>query len=145
MPRQSDRARLATTAVELRNALQVRIGGRPIMFKNDILIEETDTDGWYVVLATMGPLYPSLQLWLDRWSGHDKRQFWFGYNAPTVDQINAVVDNFALPISPRRISDRDLVGKSGAHKIRSPLTQSDVIYPIIERFPSYHEYFFGKF
>jgi hypothetical protein len=145
MPRApvGDRNRLKKVATDLSRALRARIAGRPLNFKHRFELEKTDTEGWYVVIATMGPQLPGLELWFDRFTGSHERRFWFGFNAPRSTPITEVIKSCPLAVGPRRIVDVDVDEVNGVHSLRTPLSKADAKYPIEESSLKYSEYFFG--
>ena len=118
--------------------------GWTLRFKRQLKLEETNTDGWYARIGTMGEGLPNLDVYLDRMNGGSERCFWFGFSSPKMTPIGKVKDKFLLNNNIRTVRDADLTTtKNGDFLLKTPLTKAESKLPVLEIYDHDDEYYFG--
>jgi len=99
--------------------------------------KKTNTDGWKVRLARLGPGFPSMELWLDRYPAPDRRRFWWGFYATNPKAMPWLMERLPNSLQPRlpvlTKSHYKPVGNR-SWLLRKPLTRREFAQPIEERY-----------
>lgn len=98
------------------------------------------TDGWRTVIGGVGSGSVTLEIWLDRFSGHDERKFYAGIAADGRAELRRVVSRIEHMMPIRTITSEDT--RDGRYvSLSKRLLRSEFNAPILE----HHDFasFFG--
>jgi len=143
--RVNDRSRLERAAVEFSSRVRGQIGRGPLTFKRTFQAEETNSDGWFVEIATMGPDLPRLQLWLDLWARKSERNFWGGFRSSKPALIDDVIKFCPAPVGLHLSDDTATYKIKANYYLTKPISDAETKYPIRESYLKDNEFFFGVF
>ena len=108
---QHNKAWLLKAAKELALNLKPHIKGTGLRLSQHakIAADTTLTAGWSAVIGNLGKGEPTVELWLDRFSGHPERKLYVCYYSRKKEQIQALSRNVLNALGHvRTITDADL-------------------------------------
>lgn len=109
----------------------------------DIRVLKSRTDGFWTSIALLDS-GATLAIFLDRFSGHDEPRFWFGFDIPSHEELNALVSlapEAGFEKAPVVRTQKDMVEPDEFFRYRDPLTHEEFDTLIEERPDS--EFFLG--
>lgn len=119
----------------------------PLRFTRDFRLKRSDTNGWFVTLATW-TRRPDVQIWLDKAAGDDVYRFWIGFYSRSKEQMSTLIDGLPAELTPPNVkhpyhvSDWKRVGL--AYAFRYP-SEKELSRPFLEMYFPDHEFFFGLY
>jgi hypothetical protein len=130
-----DKATFERAAADLINALKkAQIRGDPLKFRRQPQLEEVNSGGWSVTIATMESGAPALEVFFDRLAGGKVRRFWFGFFATKPTPISKVIE-VSPSRSSRQIEDADVEKVSDRYwSLKKPLQKLEAKKPIPEQY-----------
>lgn len=134
MAQGSDELGLVEQAHRLGNALRTHSYGKRLQFEQNVqAISYPHTDGWYVLLAKMGPRLPEVGLTLDRWAGEGERCFWFGFWSSSPKPVERIMENLPAHLKiGRAVTSKDTKQDGERWYLKRPLSKKDAGFPIHE-------------
>jgi hypothetical protein len=97
-------------------------------------IQPTDTGGWTIVLGMMGDFW--LDLWFDKFTGHEGRVFYAGVYAQERKEMDKLVKAAAKKWPPNNTFQDEDLEDSSIHRLKKPLRASDWDRAILELYDS---------
>lgn len=125
-----------TVASELRN----RSSGTALRIRQPGRVTATNTDGWAAKIGDLGEGKPRLEIWADRFSGHQDRKLWACLSG-TPSQLSNLTERVKKKLVPVRII-RESDGTDGRFFIlNTPLNRREFNAPILEKYIKGEGYF----
>jgi hypothetical protein len=143
---QNDERTLRQCAEDLSTALEEALPRRALRFRRppNLISVETDTGGWCVKIATLGPGLPAIEVFLDRIAGGPTRCFWYGF---TSEKSSTPVSKAIDASNSRKSREIDTTSlrkmASGIYTLRRPLTQEEAKLPVPEFYFDEDQFYFG--
>ena len=114
--------------------MRVRLPGR---------LRRTETGGWAANLGSLGHGVPSIEIWLDRFSGHAERKFCACFWSPDPKRLQKLISSCSKRLWPvRRLSEADTTNGRFL-TLKKKLSRNDLGAPILEHYDIVKSYFFG--
>jgi HNH endonuclease len=136
-----DSAWLLATAKVVTAALKGHQRGTALRIRNPHRSTVTDTDGWRVVIGDLGKGQPRLEIWLDRFTGHQKRKLWACFKSVSKKPIIEITGRVHRKLWPTKTLRSDDVVSKAVAKLRSRLPLTAFNSPILESYDSGYTYF----
>ncbi len=103
----------------------------------------TDTGGWVTRIGNIRENGARLEVWLDRFSGHDSLKLWAGVSTESEKDLDLIVESSEWTVV-RRTTDIDV--STGEHaRLKKPLLMSEFQLPIVENYVSVPVHCFGVY
>ena len=109
MNSRQDKSLLLKTARAVVEALWHRKEGTPLRPRWPSRVAVVNTGGWRACIGNLGEGQPTLQIWLDHFSGHDARKFNFCFFWDDIARMRRLAARASadLPVH-RRITEKDM-------------------------------------
>jgi 5-methylcytosine-specific restriction endonuclease McrA len=132
-PRQ-DKTLLLNTAREVFEELSNRTEGTSFRLRWPSRVGVVPTGGWRAKIGDLGKGQPRLQIWLDRFAGHDTRKFNFCFYWADRTKMRRLANRAAkqLPVH-RRITEKD-TERDGYSFLSEPLHRDEFGPVILEEY-----------
>jgi 5-methylcytosine-specific restriction endonuclease McrA len=114
--------------------LKERCGDTRIRTRMPSRAAVVDTDGWRVVIGSLGRTRPELHLWLDRFPGYDARKLYAGYVSDNGKQIVALSRRASRALPPHRIISSQHLNLTGHVHLRDRLRRKEFNVPLLEQY-----------
>ena len=135
MSNRSDKALLSIAAKALRDELWQRHEGTALRCHSRLYPSSTDTEGWGCPVAHLERRHSRLEIWLDRYTRHNERRFWFGFYSPEKTRINFLISHSPAYLRPKRQfswSDIEEI-KTSVWRLTEPLKSGDFGRSVFEQ------------
>ena len=122
---------LLATARDIASALKLRAIGTQLRIRVPSRCSATNTDGWAAIIGDLGKDQPRLEIWLDRFSGHEERKLsaWFG--AKESSEIATIVDRVSTRLWPVRLVEVGDIDSQNNLVLKKRLTREEFNAPIL--------------
>lgn len=142
--RSSGKAELLAAAKAVARELRLTDVSSGLRITTPARASETRTDGWYTGIGHLDTPQLRLEIWLDRYSGHDERKLYACFCSRTPGPINRLTRHVPRTLTPiRTIRDTDSIRRGGARVLAKRLMRSEFDVPIVEKYPSFQNFYFG--
>jgi hypothetical protein len=122
---------LLASARNIASALKLRATGTQLRIRVPSRFSATNTDGWAAIIGDLGKSRPSLEIWLDRFSGHDERQLSAWFRAEERSDITAIVDRMSARLWPVRRVDVDDINRESHFVLNKRLARAEFNAPLL--------------
>ncbi len=122
---------LLATARNIASAFKLRATGTQLRIRVPSRCTATNTDGWAAVIGDLGKGQPLLEIWLDRFSGHDDRQLSAWFHAEERSDITAIVDRMSAQLWPVRRVDVGDIDRESHLVLNKRLARAEFNAPLL--------------
>lgn len=139
----NDKALLLNTARAVFDQLWSRKEGTSLRLRWPSKVGKVNTGGWRAIIGSLGKGKPKLQLWLDRFAGHQSRKFNFCFFWDNVANMRRLTNRAEseLPIR-RRIRHGDMSKQGGTfYFLKEPLRRNEFGGAVLEEYWGRWSYF----
>lgn len=136
-----DKVWLLKTARAVAAELKQHIEGTPLRVRLPGRATSTETDGWAARIGDLGKNRLGLEIWLDRFSGHQDRKLNACF-AGNRRQLITLTEQVAKKLVPVRVITGNDTNDDGYLVLTKPLRRDEFNQPIFEKHP-YGETYFG--
>lgn len=119
--------------------------GLGLLLRNPRKVWKQNTGGWSAKLGTLGKALPSIEVWLDRYSGHEERKLsicFFSRNGDDIDKLASASDKL-WPV--RRITDGDVKEERAVATLAQRLRRNEFNAPLLEHYENWGTHFLSVF
>jgi HNH endonuclease len=124
---------LLATALAVAKELKRRNAGTRLRIRLPSRAAITNTDGWRVLIGDLGKSRPRLEIWLDRFSGHDDRKLWACFSGDRRS-LTTVTKKVSKNLVPHRIITPDDTDDDKYLVLTRPLRRDEFNQPILEQY-----------
>lgn len=136
-----DSAWLLATAKLVAKELKIQCEGTPLRIRIPKSTAETNTGGWAVSIGDIGKEKPSLEIWLDRFSGYPDRKLWACFHSETRGPIKSIVKRVSRKLwAVREVHQKDVVSAK-YNFLKTRLNRYEFNAPILELYNDGDTYF----
>jgi hypothetical protein len=130
-----NRSMLLATAKTIAAELKLHSRGTQLRVRAPARVVGVDSGGWRAALGRLGKSV-RLEIWLDRYSGHQKRKFWAGFYAPRRPPVlEKIIQRVSRNLWPTQtLTDEDWRVQSRLETLARPLKRSEFNVPIFENY-----------
>lgn len=126
---------LLAVAKNIASRLKSECVGTSIRIRVPARAAVTETDGWRAVIGDLGRGKPILEVWLDRYSGHDDRKLYVCLRSESRDQLVSITKRIARRLWPVRVITSSDVEKTDKHfRLIKRLASNDFNVPVLEKY-----------
>lgn len=140
----ADKKYLTDLAKEVQKSIKTQKLPAPFSLHKKVKVEKTDTDGWEAVIGSFKEYQSSMEIWLDKFTAHEKRKIYYCIYAHKPEGIHRLIElakpylDAHLSISRAHLSDAtDIV------QLSKRMNKKDFGKPIYEKYPDEKEYFYS--
>ena len=137
-----DRGWLVETAQAVVEKLRTQGEGTRLRLRRPRKVYATDTDGWSIVIGSLGRGHPSLEIWLDRFTRQPNRKFYATFYSKKESAIRKLVFHSKALLPVRTLNDDDLA-KSVFTKMKEKLQPREFNEPVLENYRDQGYHFLG--
>lgn len=139
---QRERRWLLETAQLVADELRTRRAGTCLRLRKPKQPHNSDTNGWTVVIGSLGKGRPGLEIWLDRFTGLPSRKFYATFYSKKEQAIRKLAFSSKSLWPIRKLTDDDLTD-SGVSKMKEKLQPGEFNEPFLENYRNRGHHFFG--
>lgn len=141
--RRRDDVIMRRNAIEIVRRLQRHTTRGPLRIRQARWFYATDTDGWSLVLGSLGKEQPRLEIWIDRYSNHADRKLWCGFYSPRGEQLHELAHISESHWPVLRLTESDV--RDDGSRLRKPLPKHQFNSPILEHYDSISAHYYGYY
>jgi 5-methylcytosine-specific restriction endonuclease McrA len=107
-------------------------------------VHSTDTDGWQAVIGNAGKGMPSLQIWMDCYSGCPERKFYACFHDRDEQGIRELASRSKALWPVREVTEEDVTAEE-PKRLKRRLRIREFNEPVLENYASINHHYFGFF
>jgi 5-methylcytosine-specific restriction endonuclease McrA len=138
----NDRRWVLEAARRVADELRTQRAGTSLRLRIPEKSHSSDTDGWAVVIGSLGKGRPGLEIWLDRFTGHQNRKLYAAFFSRNEQAIRKLAFRSKALWPVRELADVDLAD-TGAAKMKEKLRKGEFNRPVLENYRDQGYHFFG--
>lgn len=135
---------LLRVARRIAQELRPQAVGTSLRVRRPQRVHSTDTGGWLAVIGNAGKGKPSLEIWLDRYSGFSERKFYACFFGKDERVIRSLAGSSKSLWAVREVTDDD-VTEGETKQLKRRLRQNEFNEPVLENYAGLNTHFFGFF
>lgn len=124
--------------------LRPHVVGTSLRVRQPRRVHSTDTDGWLAVIGNAGKGMPSLEIWMDRYSGCPERKFYACFYGKDEKVIRELARRSKTLWPVREVTDDDVTGEE-PRRLKRRLRVTEFNEPVLENYEEANNHFFGFF
>lgn len=136
-----DRALLMRTARTIASDLKNLSRGTALRARSPGRVRRQSTGGWSAAVGNLGKHGPRLEIWLDRFTGHRQRKFYFGLYSRQRRRLENIAKQVARRLWPHvRVTDEDVSEDRFTH-LEKRLRRDEFNVTVFEAYESGNNYY----
>jgi hypothetical protein len=135
---------LKNLSKEVVNSLKLEHLSLPFSLEKNVRVRNVNSDGWAVTLGRFRGYGCSIEVWLDRFTSHERRKLYYVVFSESQQKITQVV-TFSKPQLGQHISIKlsDWTNNQDIPQLKIPLKKIQFGKPVFEQYPENKEFFYG--